>query len=296
MKSWSVAMQNNRVFWAHLLVGLTIVVLAEKSLSQVPSVHPRDLHPFSNFRLDRLNPKLPTLFIAGDSTAATGNAQRRGWAALLVDYFDTNQVNLVNEAVGGARFNTYQRTWDRMMEAVKPGDFVVIEFGHNSGPLPGIGDETGEITDRWGHTQTVHTHGWYLRQFIADVRKRQAIPIASTITPRKKWTDGKVERLKEQVPGQGGMSDWTRQVAAAEKVLLVDHTHIIADIYDKLGQAEVAKFFTATPTEYLHTNTAGAIVNAEAFIAGLKALPKMPLVQCLNKKGKVIARYQPSEK
>ena len=282
---------QHRVFF----IGLFILsVITDLSLGQRPSLHPRDELPFTHSRLDHLDPNLPTLFIAGDSTAATGNPWTRGWAALLVDYFDVNQVNLVNQAVGGARFNSYQRTWDRMMEAVKPGDFVVIEFGHNSGPLAGIGDETGEITDRWGHTQTVHTHGWYLRQFIADVRQRQAIPIASTITPRKKWTDGKVERLKEQVPGQGGMSDWTRQVAAAEKVLLVDHTHIIADIYDQLGEEEVAKFFTATPTEYLHTNTAGAIVNAEAFIAGLKALPDMPLIQYLNDKGKAIATYQPS--
>jgi lysophospholipase L1-like esterase len=258
------------------------------------SDNPRDQLPFTNSRPVNLNPELPTLFIAGDSTAATGNPVTRGWAALLVDYFDTNKVNLVNMAVGGARFNTYQRTWERLIAAVKPGDYVVIEFGHNSGPLPGIGDETEEIEGRGGAIEIRHTHGWYLRQFVADVRKKNAIPIVSTITPRKKWTDGKVERLKEMVPGQGGMSDWSRQVAAAEKTLLVDHTNIIADIYDKMGKAEVAKFFTATPTEYLHTNTAGAIVNAETFIAGLKALSDMPLVNMLNEKGKAIPAYKPA--
>jgi hypothetical protein len=257
------------------------------------SDNPRDQLPFTNSRLDNLNPALPTLFITGDSTAATGNARTRGWAALLVDYFDTSKVNLVNQGVGGARFNSYQGTWDRVMAAVKPGDYVVIEFGHNSGPLPGVGEETQQATGRGGATEVLHTHGWYLRKFIADVREKKGIPIVSTITVRKKWIDGKVERLKEQVAGQGGMSDWSRQVAAAEKALLVDHTNIIADIYDKMGEAEVAKFFTATPTEYLHTNTAGAIINAEVFIAGLKALPDMPLVNCLNEKGKVIPAYKP---
>jgi lysophospholipase L1-like esterase len=257
------------------------------------AAHPRDQLAFTNSRLDNLNPALPTLFITGDSTAATGNPQTRGWAALLVDYFDTSKVNLVNQAVGGARFNTYQRTWDRVMAAVKPGDYVVIEFGHNSGPLPGIGEETQQVPGRGGATETLHTHGWYVREYIANVRAKKAIPIVSTITPRKKWTDGKVERLKEMVPGQGGMSDWTRQVAAAEKAPLVDHTNIIADIYDEMGETEVAKFFTATPTEYLHTNTAGAIVNAEAFIAGLKALPDVPLVDCLNDKGRAIRAYKP---
>lgn len=257
------------------------------------SAHPRDPLPFTNSSLDNLNPSLPTLFIAGDSTAATGNPQTRGWAALLVDYFDQGKVNLVNQGVGGARFNTYQGTWDRLMAAVKPGDYVVIELGHNSGPLPGVGDETQEVAGRGGATQVLHTHGWYLRKYIADVRAKKAIPIVSTITVRKKWAGGKVERLKEQVPGQGGMSDWSRQVAAAEKAILVDHTNIIADRYDRMGEAEVAKFFTATPTEYLHTNTAGAILNAEAFVAGLKALPNLPLLDCLNERGKAIPEYKP---
>lgn len=254
------------------------------------SSHPRDQLPFTNESLTGLNPGLPTLFITGDSTAARGNPNSRGWAALLVDYFDTSKVNLVNQGVGGARFNSYGPTWDRVMAAVKPGDYVVIEFGHNNGPLPGVGEETQETTGRNGQTQTMHTHGWYLRKFIADVRERKAIPIVSTITPRKRWADGKVERLKEQVVGQGAMSDWSRQVAAAEKTMLVDHTNIIADQYDKLGEAEVAKFFNGT--EYLHTNTAGAILNCEAFIAGLKAIPDMPLVAALNEKGKSIEAYK----
>jgi lysophospholipase L1-like esterase len=260
------------------------------------SSSPRDQLPFTNGDLANLKPGLPTLFITGDSTAATGVPSRRGWAAVLVDYFDTGKVNLVNQAIGGARFNTYlaQGTWDRAMAAVKPGDFVVIEFGHNSGPLPGIGDETQEVAARGGGATTLmHTHGWYLRKFIADVREKKGVPIVSTITLRNRWMDGKVERLKEQQPGQGGMSDWSRQVAAAEKALLVDHSNIIGDRYDRLGKDEVARFFDGT--EYLHTNTAGAIVNAEAFIAGLKALPDMPLVDCLNEKGKAIEAYKPGK-
>ena len=255
----------------------------------------RDAKPFTNESLTNLNPALPTLFMAGDSTAANGNATTRGWAALLVDYFDTSKVNLVNQAQGGARFNTYMATrWSGVIGAVKPGDFVVIEFGHNSGPLPGIGEETQEVAGRGAAPATqMHTHGWYLRKFITDVRDKKATPIASTLTLRDIFKDGKVERLKEQAPGQGAMSDWTRQVAAAEKVLLVDHSNIIGDIYDKLGATETDKLFG---DHYLHTNTAGAIINCEVFIAGLKALPEMPLVNYLNDKGKAIPAYQPATK
>jgi lysophospholipase L1-like esterase len=271
------------------------------------AAHPRDKLPFTNTDLTKINPALPTLFIAGDSTAATGpltardNNPIRGWAALLVDYFDTSKVNLVNRGIGGARFNSYlapgpngaPSPWDALLAAVKPGDFVVIEFGHNSGPLPGTGEETKEIAGRGGAVSTVHTHGWYLRKMINDVKARKATPIASTLTLRDVWTNGKVERLKEQSPGLGGMSDWTRQVAAQEKVPLVDHANIIGDIYDRLGQTEGDALFA---DHHLHTNTAGAIINCEAFIAGLKALPSMPLVEDLNEKGKAIPAYRSAAK
>lgn len=292
---------------------LCLLVIAGITLAQQPttapttrgargrgpvSTNPRDQLPFTNSNIAGVNPSLPTLFIAGDSTAATGSFAARGWGALLVDYFDTSKVNLVNRGVGGARFNGYiTQYWPAIVEAIKPGDFVVIEFGHNSGPLPGIGDETQEQAARGGGPPTqLHTHGWYLKKFINDVREKKGIPIASTITLRKRWSeDGKIERLKEQVVGQGGMSDWTRQVAANEKVLLVDHSNIIGDIYDRIGKEEVAKLF-ATEAEYLHPNTAGAVINCEAFIAGLKIIPDMPLVNYLNEKGKAIPAYKPAAK
>jgi rhamnogalacturonan acetylesterase len=288
---------RRRSILCFLVLSLVLsIALAAQNQDRAPiSSNPRDQLPFTNENLTNLNPNIPTLFITGDSTAATGRPSTRGWAALLVDYFDTTKLNMVNQAVGGARFNTYlaQGRWDKVLDAVKPGDFVVIEFGHNSGPLPGIGEETQETPSPSGEPALVHTHGWYVRKFIADVRAKSGIPIVSTITLRNKWTDGKVERLKEQKPGLGGMSDWSRQVAKSEKALLVDHSNIIGDIYDKLGKDAVATFFDGT--EYLHTNTAGAIVNAEAFIAGLKALPNMPLVQFLNDKGKAVTAYEPAK-
>jgi hypothetical protein len=307
----SLTRRSNRTFFFPLIPTIVASLLALVNLSawsqQTPSTQrttrsstpttrrgpisssPRDKLPFTNQSLTNLNPNLPTLFITGDSTAANGDPDHRGWAALLVDYFDASKVNLVNQGVGGARFNTYlsQGRWDRVMAAVKAGDFVVIEFGHNSGPLAGIGEETQETPGRGGGpATTMHTHGWYLRKFIADVRAKGGIPIVSTITVRNYWKDGKVERAKS------GMSEWSRQVAAQEKALLVDHTIIIADRYDKLGKDAVASFFAGT--EYLHTDTEGAVVNAEAFIAGLKALPDMPLIKCLNHKGNGIEAYQAS--
>jgi hypothetical protein len=52
-------------------------------------------------------------------------------------------------------------------------------------------------------------------------------------------------------------------VAEQEKVLLLDHITIISDTYDRLGQNVVRPLFE---DGILHTNTAGAIINAEMFV------------------------------
>jgi lysophospholipase L1-like esterase len=242
------------------------------------------------------NPKLPSLIVAGDSTASTGDPAHRGWAALLVDYFDTNKVNLINRARGGRSFRTFvfEGLWPQIVSALKPGDFVVIEFGHNDmgsitdakgrADLPGVGDET-QAVPRNGTNEIVHTFGWYLRTFVRDVKAKGATPIVSSSTIRNIWNNGKVER------GLGRPPLWDKQIADEEKVPFLDHSSIIADLYQQMGQASVAAFF---PGDHTHTSTDGASKNAELFIAGLKSLPGQPLVGFLNARGQKIAPYQPA--
>jgi lysophospholipase L1-like esterase len=278
---------------------------------------PREQLAFTNGDLKAINPALPTLFIVGDSTAARNNdPDHRGWGAVLVDYFDTTRINLVNQAQGGASFPSYYATrWPAVVDAIKPGDFVVIEFGHNGGHLPGTGEETRQGPARTGSAGpevTLHTYGWYVRKFITDARAKGATPIVSTTTVRNIWTnpnatfrdgtivdkkdnytpaDDRVERGMGQVMenGKRSMSVWARQVADEEKAPFVDHSEITADLYEKMGRESVAKFF---PADHTHTSTDGAIANAETFIAGLKALSNMPLVDYLNDKGKAIVAYK----
>ena len=87
------------------------------------------------------NPKLPSLFLVGDSTVrnghGTGSDGLLGWGAPIADYFDSAKINVVNRAIGGLSSHTYisQGHWDSTLEMVKPGDFVMIQFGHNDGGL-----------------------------------------------------------------------------------------------------------------------------------------------------------------
>ena len=230
------------------------------------------------------NPKLPSILLAGDSTVRNGGGDgaggQWGWGDYLAPYFDLERVNLVNRAVGGTGIETFRALghWQRAMSLTKPGDFVVIQFGHNDnpprGPLPGIGDETTERTDpKTNHTRTVHTWGWYLRQDIADIRAHGATPIVCSLVPRKTWKNGKIERHKN------GFAGWAQQVAEAEHVAFIDLEDLIAQRYEALGEEKVNGLFA---DEHTHTNLEGAKLNAEIVAGALRAVPNNPLARFLR--------------
>ena len=135
-----------------------------------------------------------------------------------------------------------------------------------------------------GTSEEVHTFGWYNRKFIRDVRAKGGTPVIMAPTPYNTWRDG------EFVYRPGNMSQWGRQIADQEGVLFLNHGQIIAARYAKLGEEAVRPFF---PADWLHTSTFGAIVNAEMFVAGVKALGIKPIVDGLSDKGKAIDAYEP---
>ena len=239
------------------------------------------------------NPKLPTLFLIGDSTVRNGRGDgvngQWGWGEPVVAYFDRTRINVVNRAVGGLSSRTYLTLghWERVLAMLKPGDFVMMQFGHNDngplndtsrarGTLKGVGDEAEAIDNLMTHQhEVVHSYGWYLRKFIADTRAKGATPIVCSLVPRKTWQDGKIVRSKESYAG------WAEQVAKAERAPFVDLNEIIARRYDALGQEKVEPLFADPHT---HTSAAGAELNAQSVIAGLKGLKDDPLATFFSAK------------
>ena len=228
---------------------------------------------FAQAAAPALNPALPTVFIVGDSTA--GNTENRGWGDHLAPHFDTSRVNVANRARAGRSSRTFQTEglWDKVLADLKPGDYVLLQFGHNDGgppdkdrargSLPGLGEESKEFTMPDGHTELVHTFGWYMRKFISDTRAKGAHPVVLSLTVRNIWKDGKVER------GAGMFSQWSGQIAQAGHVPFVDVTNAVADQYQKLGEERVKELFS---TDHTHTSPAGADINAATVAAGLKGV------------------------
>ncbi len=243
------------------------------------------------------DPDLPSLFLVGDSTVRNGRGDgalgQWGWGEPLVDYFDASKINVVNRALGGRSSRSYitEGLWDETIALIKPGDFVIFQWGHNdSGPLddtsrargsiPGLSEESKEIDNPITKKhEVVHTYGWYMRKYVSDTLAKGAIPIVCSPIPRKIWKDGKVVRNAADYGG------WAKQVADSEKVAFIDLNEIIARHYDSLGEAQVEPLFADPHT---HTSRIGAILNAECVVAGLKALAGNPLGPYLSDKGNAI--------
>jgi lysophospholipase L1-like esterase len=241
-----------------------------------------------------LNPALPTLFIAGDSTAARGS----GWGAPFAEYLDLAKINLANRAISGRSSRTFinEGAWDRIVADLKAGDTVLIQFGHNDlgalndepppplrarGTIPGIGEETKAIDNvLTKQHEVVHTYGWYIRKMIADTKAKGATPILLSLTVRNIWENGKVER------GASQYRAWTAEIAKQASLSFIDLTTIVADDYERRGEEKVKAFF---PRDHTHTSPEGSDLNASYVIAGLRGLPGAPFDQFLSAKGRGVA-------
>ncbi|WP_188814288.1 rhamnogalacturonan acetylesterase [Hymenobacter cavernae] len=234
-------------------------------------------------------PQRPTLYLIGDSTVRNTNAPQMGWGSKLASFFDTTRLAVVNRAMAGRSTRTFisEKRWAKVDSMLKPGDFVIMQFGHNEGSAPdttkagrrgvlkGTGEEIKQLTWPDGHAETVHTYGYYLRKFVRETKAKGATPIIASMIPRNEWKDGKVQRASNDY------GKWAAEVAQQEGIAFIDLNGITADKYDKLGPEEVKKFF---PGDHTHTNEAGAQVNAASVVDGIKANKKIQLNKYLAKR------------
>lgn len=233
----------------------------------------------------------PTLYLIGDSTVHNGRGDggtnlQWGWGEMLPYHFDSARIRIANRALGGRSSRTFltEGDWEKVVAALQPGDFVIMQFGHNDpgplddtqrarGSIQGIGGETREINNPiTKKREVVHTYGWYLQKFVAEAKAKGATPIVCSPVPRNVWKEGKVER------GSAGYGLWARQIAEAESVPFLDLNERIAARYEAMGESAVTRLF---PGDHTHTGWTGARINAAEVVAALRALTPNPLAPCL---------------
>lgn len=241
------------------------------------------------------DPKLPTLWIVGDSTL-NSNAPLRGWGQELAQFFNLTKINVVNRAIGGRSSRTfqYEGRWDKLLSELRKGDFVILQFGHNdvgiyndprSKDRPSLhseGEETAETTRVDGKNEIVHSFGWYMRKYGNDTRERGATMIFCSMVPHKDWDNGHILRKERDK-----WVKWTANAAVATQAAFIDLNEIIALEFERLGPEKVAPMFGDART---HSTPAGALLNAQMVVAGIRALKKPALSMYLSATGKAIKK------
>ncbi|MCX6334665.1 MAG: rhamnogalacturonan acetylesterase [Bacteroidia bacterium] len=222
------------------------------------------------------------VYLIGDSTVKNGSGKGDGglwgWGDYLYTQIDTNKIAIKNFARGGTSSRTYidLGLWDNVFSRLKPGDYVIMQFGHNDGgpvndnfrargTIKGNGEETEEIDNILTKKhEIVHSYGWYMRKYITDTRSKGATPIVCSLVPRNTWENGKVGRSSNDY------AKWAEEAATGEKAFYINLNERIARKYESIGEDVVkTKYFGA---DHTHTLKDGAILNASVVAEGIKSL------------------------
>jgi pectinesterase len=196
-----------------------------------------------------------TIHLMGDSTMAekdlsNGNPER-GWGMMFPNFVDST-FRVVNYAQNGRSTKSFidRGLWGQVYDAIQPGDYVFIQFGHNDAKA----DDPERYAPAFGAYQD------NLRRFIRGARAKGATPVLLTPVARRWFKEGKLDRTcHKDYPAA------MKQVAEEEGVVLLDMTTRSLDWLESLGdEASKAYFMISTgKDDNTHTVACGARKVAE---------------------------------
>jgi len=220
------------------------------------------------------------IFMIGDSTMANKKVEaepERGWGQMLPNYF-TDKISVSNHAQNGRSSKSFigEGRWQAVLDSLQPGDYVIIQFGHND-----------MKPDSARHTDPQTTYRANLIRFIQDSREKGAIPILCTSIIRRKFNE-----RDSLIDTHGDYPVVTREVARELNVPLLDLQAKTNQLVTEYGaEKSKALFLYTLPREYpnrangvkddTHLNITGAAKVAEMAIEEMKAL-KLPLTEFLK--------------
>lgn len=212
------------------------------------------------------------LYTIGDSTMANKKPEvfpETGWGQVLGQFFD-NQVEVHNHAVNGRSTKSFidEGRWKVVLDSLKKGDYVFIEFGHN--------DEKEYDSTRY--TVPFGTYTDNLKKFVTESREKGATPILLTPIVRRKFDEnGKL------IPTHGDYPKAMRQLAEKMDVPLIDLEKLTHDMVEPMGDVKSKELYmwigpNKRFPEGRQDDTHLKVVGAQK-VAGLAtlALKKLPL-------------------
>ena len=204
-----------------------------------------------------------TIHLMGDSTMAekdlTGGNPERGWGMMFQNFLD-DSFYVVNYAQNGRSTKSFidRGLWAKVYDALQPGDYVFIQFGHN--------DAKADDPERYAPAFGAYQEN--LRTFIRGARAKGATPILLTPVARRWFKNGKLDRnCHTDYPAA------MKQVAEETGVTLLDITTPTLDWIESIGdEASKAYFMISTgKDDNTHTVASGARKVTEIVCEALKA-------------------------
>lgn len=164
-----------------------------------------------------------TIWMIGDSTMSKKEIKaypETGWGMPFVYFWDST-IKIENRAVNGrsTRSFLYENRWQPVVDSLKPGDYVFIQFGHN--------DESKEKGERY---TTPEQYSANLKKFVDDTRAKKAIPVLITPVARRRFDDsGHVKQSHAEY------SPLVRKVAEENNVVMIDLDAKSMALYAAMG-------------------------------------------------------------
>lgn len=208
-------------------------------------------------------PELPTLFLVGDSTMTDQPREpHNSWGQMITRFFGPGIV-VASHAESGesARDFIGEHRWAKVMSLIKPGDFVMIQFGHN------------DQHDRGPDAGAYASFTTFMKQYVADVRRHGATIVLVTPMNRLAFKgDTLVNTL-------GDFPDAVRKICREEDVPLIDLNAMSKMLYEALGPGRAAALFATGPsgkTDTTHQADYGSYELAQCVVRGIRtAVPEL---------------------
>jgi Lysophospholipase L1 and related esterases len=230
----------------------------EKLTLEFNNVHPV-VNAIEITRVDRL----PTIYLLGDSTVCDQPSEPyASWGQMLTRFFKP-EVVIANNAESGEslRSSLASLRLYKVINSIKPGDFLLIQYGHNDEKEKG--DGVGAFT----------TYKADLKKFVGAARQKRATPIL--ITPVQRRTFDQEGRITNS---HGDYPEAVRQVAREENVALIDLHLMSTHFYEALGPERSKLAFK--DGDGTHHNNYGSYELAKCIVEGIRTA-KLDLVRYL---------------
>ena len=189
-----------------------------------------------------------TIFVCGNSTAVDQPAEPFcSWPQMITRMFN-QQVSIADYAESGLTAGSFldQHRLDMIGTVIKPGDYVLAEFGHN---------DQKNATD-------VTNYPSNLKQYSDFAKSHNAMPIFVTPTARANENDSSTSI--------GGLAQVMRQTAKTDSVKLIDLNAMVIAVHKSLGSTANVALMYADPTT--HFTDYGAFEDARSVARGIVGL------------------------